>query len=193
MRKRAIERKRIIVLGFEGKNNKTESNYFSHFKPVSDKYIIKPFSCGVTDPIGMIKSAKAKRKDYDYNSKEDLTFLFIDCDCDENKKELIKQLQLKQGKDFFIIQSNPCFELWFLNHFCCSTKEYKNNDELIKDLCKYLQDYEKNKDYYLILKDKTNKAIINSRNQIEDDNCKSFTEVYSIIHKHITFKDWESW
>lgn len=189
MRKRAIERKRIMVFGFEGKNNKTESNYFSHFKPVSDKYIIKPFSCGVTDPVGMIKSVKNKRKDYDYNSKEDLTFLFVDCDCDESKIELIKELQLKQGKDFFIIQSNPCFELWFLNHFCCSTKEYRNNDEFFRDLCKFLQNYEKNKDYYPILKDKTSNAIVNSRYQMSGGNCKSFTKVFTIIDEFITTKD----
>ena len=64
-KKGKIERKRIIVLGFEGKNNKTESNYFSHFKPKNDRYILKSFSCGVTDPRNMIKSAKEKRKDYD--------------------------------------------------------------------------------------------------------------------------------
>ncbi len=47
-------RKRVIVFGFEGKNNKTEMNYFSHFKPKDDRYILKCLSCGVTDPVGMI-------------------------------------------------------------------------------------------------------------------------------------------
>jgi hypothetical protein len=183
-----IERKRIIVLGFEGKNNKTESNYFSHFKPKSDRYILKSFSCGVTDPRNMIKSAKEKRKDYDYKVKEDLTFLFVDCDCDKSKSKLVDELQSKQEKDLIIIKSNPCFELWFLNHFCKTTKEYKNNNELIKDLHSYLQNYEKNKDYFLELKDKTNIAIGNSKYQLESAHCGSYTETYKIIDEQIIIK-----
>ena len=79
-------RKRIIVFGFEGKNNKTETNYFSHFKPTDDRYILKCISSGVTDPLGIINSIKKKRKDLDYNSREDLTFIFVDDDCDCEKR-----------------------------------------------------------------------------------------------------------
>ena len=189
MRKKEINRKRIIVLGFEGKNNKTESNYFSHFKPKNENYIIKKVSCGVTDPANMVKSIKAKRSDYDYKPREDLTFLFVDCDCDPLKQKLIDDLQRKQGKDLIIIKTNPCFELWLLNHFCKTTKEFKTNDELFKELCKYLKDYSKNNDYYSVLKDKTYIAISNSKHQISDPNCSSFTEVFKLIDIYITFKE----
>ena len=78
MSKSGLKRKRIIVFGFEGKNNKTETNYFSHFKPYDSRYIFKFVSCGVTDPANMVSSIKTKRKEYDYNASEDITLLFID-------------------------------------------------------------------------------------------------------------------
>ena len=67
--------------------NKTETNYFSHFKPTDDRYILKCISSGVTDPLGIINSIKKKRKDLDYNSREDLTFIFVDDDCDYKKRK----------------------------------------------------------------------------------------------------------
>lgn len=173
-------RKRVIVFGFEGKNNKTGTNYFSHFKPKDDRYILKPVSCGATDPANMLKSIKSKRMDFDYNSREDLTFLFVDADCDDKKKELIVQLQNKQPKDITIICSNPCFELWFLNHFCRTTKEFKSNNELIDELKKYIPDYNKNKDYYDCLSNKTSTAIKNTNTQNESATS-SKTNIVKII------------
>ncbi len=189
MRNKGIERKRIIVFGFEGKNNKTESNYFSHFKPKDSRYILKMFSCGKTDPQGMISSAKQKRKDYDYKSGEDLTFLFIDCDCNEEKKKFVKDIQSRQPKDILIITSNPCFELWFFNHFCKSTKEFSSSADLINDLNKFILNYSKNKDYYEFLKCKMAFAIENSRHQNDSTSCKSVTEVYKIIDTIICEKN----
>lgn len=180
MRNGIIKRKRIIIFGFEGKNNKTESNYFSHFKPRDDSFLLRCISCGNTDPLGMISSIKQKWKDYDYNAKEDVTYLFIDCDCDENKSKYIDELQSKQKKDLIIIKTNPCFELWFLNHFKCANKEYINSKELIKELMNYLPNYSKEKDYYSFLENNTDKAIANSKNQLKNSS-KSFTEVCNII------------
>lgn len=181
-------RKRVIVFGFEGKNNKTETNYFSHFKPVDDRYILKCISCGVTDPVNMINSIKKKRKDLDYNYREDLTFIFVDEDCDKAKKETIDSLQAKLPKDIAIIRSKPCFELWFLNHFCETTKEYMSNDELIIDLKKFIVDYDKNKDYFEILKNHKDTAIKNSILQKDNKNCHTSTDVVKIVDKVIKYK-----
>ena len=188
MRSKQIERKRIIIFGFEGKNNKTESNYYSHFKPADPKYLLRPISCGKTDPQGMISSIKQKRKDYDYNSKEDLTFLFMDCDCNEEKSNQIDKLQAKQGKDLVIIKTNPCFELWFLNHFVLTSKEYKDNKELIKELSEHLPNYSKEKDYFGALLHLINAAIRNSESQL-NNGSKCFTHVHELINKILVLKD----
>ena len=177
MSKFELKRKRIVVFGFEGKNNKTETNYFSHFEPKDSRYIFKFVSCGVTDPVNMLNSIKAKRKDYDYHASEDITLLFVDLDCDEAKKEKVKEIESKLNKDTLIIKSDPCFELWFLNHFCFSTKEYSSNKELINDLKKYIVDYQKNYDYFDLLEDKTETAVRNSKMQLANVDCKSKTDV----------------
>lgn len=181
MSKSGLKRKRIIVFGFEGKNNKTETNYFSHFKPKDNRYIFKFLSCGVTDPVNMLNSIKKKRKDYDYNAKEDITLLFVDLDCDESKRVRVSIVESKLSKDTLIIKSNPCFELWFINHFCSTTKEYASNKELITDLKKYIVDYEKSGDYYDLLKDKIDTAIKNSKMQLANNNCNSKTDVPTLF------------
>ena len=181
-------RKRIIVFGFEGKNNKTETNYFSHFKPVDDRYILKCMSCGVTDPVNMIKSIKSKRKDLDYDSKEDLTFIFVDEDCNKAKKDKIDSLQTKLPKDIVVVRSRPCFELWFLNHFCKTTKTYCNNDELITSLTRFIHDYDKSKDYFEVLKDHKDVAIKNSVQQKMDEYSQISTDVVDIIDKVIKYR-----
>ena len=181
-------RKRIIVFGFEGKNNKTETNYFSHLKPTNDRYILKCISSGVTDHLGIINSIKKKRKDLDYNSREDLTFIFVDDDCDCEKRKKIETLKTKMSKDTVIVKSSSIFELWFLNHFCKTTKEYFTNTELIADLFKYISNYEKNTDYFEILKEHTDTAIKNSAYQVEHGKECTSTDVYKLINKTITFK-----
>lgn len=158
------KRKKVIVFSFEGKNNKTESTYFTHFKPCNSDYILKWFSSGLTDPKGMINSTKNKRKQYDYNSNEDLTFIFIDGDNTERYQQ-IKELQKKQPKDISIIITNPSFELWFLNHFVKTSKEL-TNPQLLDELKHYIPKYSKNFDAYQIIQNLEQNAINNSNYQL---------------------------
>ena len=72
--------------------------------------------------------------DLDYNSREDLTFIFVDDDCDCEKRKKVETLKTKMSKDTVIVKSSPIFELWFLNHFCKTTKEYFTNTELIANV-----------------------------------------------------------
>lgn len=178
-------RKRIIVFGFEGKNNKTEQYYFSHFLPYDDRYILKRVSCGVTDPINMVNSIKKKRSDFDYSSREDLTFLFIDGDCDSKKLDQIENIKSKLPKDIIIIVSNPTFELWFLNHYKSTSRHFLNNEELLIELRKYIPNYTKNLDVHGLISHKLNDAVINSKNQFASDGCTSRTEVYKLFAEKI--------
>ena len=178
------KRKKVIVFAYEGKNNKTESQYFSHFTPCDADYIIKAFPSGVTDPKNMIATVKRKRSRFDYHSNEDLTYIFMDGDCDKKKIELIKDLQAKLPKDIRIILSNPCFELWFLNHFVSTGKEFLSNDKFFKELDKHIVDYDKNKDYYQTLCMKTSTAIKNSNAQ-KNNGCLSSTDVVELFNNKI--------
>lgn len=181
------KRKKIIVFSFEGKNNKTESLYFSHFKPSDDNYILKTFSSGVTDPINMVKSTKNKRKKYDYNASEDITYIFIDGDDDSRKIELIKNIKKTLGKDVHIIVSNPTFETWFLNHFEKTTKSMSNS-ELLKELNKYINNYQKSNDYFDILDSKTDIAVKNSNYQISLNKDNPYTDTVKLIENKVIIK-----
>lgn len=179
-----FKRKKVIVFAYEGKNNKTESQYFSHFSPANDDYIIKAFPSGVTDPVNMISTAKRKRNRFDYHASEDLTYIFMDGDCDKKKIDLINELKKKLPKDIRIVLSNPCFELWFLNHFVQVGKEFLTNDEFFKELDKYIESYDKNKDYYLVLSESLKNAIKNSKSQ-KTNGCSSCTDVFSLFENKI--------
>ena len=178
------KRKKVIVFAYEGKNNKTESQYFSHFSSYDADYIIKAFPSGVTDPKNMVSTVKRKRSRLDYHANEDLTYIFVDGDCDNKKISLIKELQAKLPKDIKIILSNPCFELWFLNHFVSTGKEFLNNDEFFKELDKHINNYDKNKDYYQILSSNTKVAIKNSNNQ-KANNSSSCTDVVDLFNNKV--------
>lgn len=181
-----IKRKRVIVLAFEGKNNKTESLYFFHFKPKNDNFILKQFSTGMTDPIGMVKSTKIKRNQYDYNPKEDVTYIFMDGD-NPKKLEEIKRLKDKVPKDIKIIITYPCFELWFLNHYIRTGKLF-NNQEVIEQLKKMVPNYQKNYDIYPSIKDKQKTAIENSKYQLSLKEETSFTDVIELFVNDILEK-----
>lgn len=179
-----LKRKKVIVFAYEGKNNKTESQYFSHCSPIDSDYIIKAFPSGVTDPRNMLSTVKRKRSRFDYHTNEDLTYIFVDGDCDDKKLVLIKELKNKLPKDIKIIASNPCFELWFLNHFVRTTKEFKDSNDLIKELEKYLFSYDKKKDYFSKLSPNTKTAIENSNLQ-KSSGSSSSTDVVELYNDRI--------
>lgn len=183
-REKLFERKKIIVFAYEGKNNKTESQYFSHFSPYNDGFIIKSFPCGVTDPANMVRTAKEKRKRYDYHTNEDLTYIFVDGDCNQNKLDSINELRSALPKDIKIIVSNPCFELWILNHFESICKEFLSNNEFFKELDKHIKKYDKTKDYFSSFSDRLENAIANSKAQLKDGHT-TFTEVLNLFEEKI--------
>ena len=180
-----FKRKKVIVFGVEGKNNKTETIYFYHFKPADDDYILKIVSCGSTDPKNMLNSIKQKRKRFDYNASEDKTFLFFDTDCRDDKLEIINNLKKSLPKDISFIVSSPTFELWFLNHFALTSKSFRSNVELMQELGKYVPDYQKSLDVFKKTIDFIENAISNSTTQIMANNSKCYTDVFKLFDHNI--------
>jgi hypothetical protein len=66
--------------------------------------------------------------------------------------------------------SSCCFEFWYLLHFEFSTSGFSNCDAVIKKLMKYIPDYEKKHDLYMILKSKIEIAISNGNKVISHWN-----------------------
>ncbi|MGI6242786.1 MAG: RloB family protein [Prevotella sp.] len=84
----------------------------------------------------------------------DKVFCLIDMDVMHSKpnemKSYQKEKKMIQNEKIVVFETNPCTEFWFLLHFLptLSTKNYRNCDEVVLDLRKYLPGYEKSKKYF---------------------------------------------
>lgn len=86
--------------------------------------------------------------------------------------------------------SYPSFEVWLLSHFCLPKGSYHNQDSVISDLRKYIEDYSKDiehlhkQSYYSKLFPLTDNAIANAK-QLETaaQGRKDFTltHIYKMI------------
>lgn len=189
----------IIIVG-EGKC-KTERAYFEAFNSQKSPYNITVFPMGDTDLPGMLKSLKKLIKEYGLNSKRgDLAFVIADLDNDSQKIEYLKTLSQEDSKRFII--SNPCIEVWFINHYEYTTHQFKDGDEVINNLRKYIPKYEKNikrfttsMEFVSSLSSQVKYAYDNTNKQKKhhsetgviwpDYNCNPYTDVDKIIKKII--------
>ncbi len=96
-------------------------------------------------------------------------------------------------------ETERCIELWFLYHFLAnpSTKQYKNQGELIKELKTFIPKYDKSKSYFESLsrgvhrelteqyKGSLKRAVKNGKKSIEtkgaDNREYSYTELHDFV------------
>ncbi len=153
-------RTKMILIGTEGRN-KTEKIYFNEFFRNSKNYKVRFPSSTETDPEGIVQSAIRFIRNEELDlSHGDLAFCVMDTDTDKSKQAQIdKALRLAEKNEIQVLLSNPCFEIWFLQHFRYSTKNYLSNDEVIKELAMYIQEYKKNSNVFDLLKNKQDDAV----------------------------------
>ncbi len=161
------KRKRVVLFAFEGVN-KTETYYFRNYN--NDETAIKIANGGDTDPLGLMKKLQAEWKKYRLDTTQgDRAFCVVDADFNDKDKQM-KSADILAAKSHIgqLIVSNPCFEIWFLCHFCLPNRGFSSNDEVIKELRKYLSLYEKkSEDVFTELEDKTDVAVSNAK-KLED-------------------------
>ncbi|AFZ58117.1 RloB domain-containing protein [Anabaena cylindrica FACHB-243] len=122
----------IVVEGQE-----TEYNYFKSLKeelklPPTTTIKIAPASGG--DPLVIVTEAYKLYQENQEKSKTGNTIKFDQVFCvfdDDNKPEKYKKA-LKAAKEynFTSITSIPCFEFWFLLHYCYTTSPFSSYKEL---------------------------------------------------------------
>ncbi len=181
----------VIVLIVEGRNV-TETLYFRQYNKPHTGYILKVLASGSsTDPEGMLANLDRFWKENDLDpSKGDRGFIVLDLDCDDRKGQLIKKLEEKSKTAQFVV-SNPCFEVWFLLHFRYTTHAFSNSTELIRELRRFISDYEKNRDVSEILSSHTDAAFENAKKLIRyhtenrapwpSNECNPRTDVPDIL------------
>lgn len=171
MARRQIKRPvyKTVLLVVEGE---TEQIYFERLKAL-EKYQnlrIRPEMPKHSNIGTLLEYAKKEAKSKAYDS----VWLLFDRDVLKTQnihKDILKQINDEKAINNLGIKladSFPCFEVWFLLHYCVPQNYYNSQNELIKELRKYLPEYTKNNawldknDIYKLLRSKINDAFINS-------------------------------
>ena len=189
-RGRVTHTRNPVVLFIAEGNNKTEENYLSNFQKRTGIRIV-PANGNDTDPVNMISQLRKQAKEMGLSVKYgDKAYCIIDTDTDRAKQSKIDIACSKQTSLVRVITSSPCFEEWFLCHFRKSTG-YQTSAEAIAELKKHLPEYEKNKNIFPQIKDKTSAAIDNAKDleqhhlkqgkKIHSTESNPSTEVYKIV------------
>ena len=185
--------KPLLLLIVEGRNV-TETQYFRQFQRQHSAFNIKILTPGsATDPDNMLETLEHYWKQYDMSyARGDRGFVVLDLDCNEKKAHLIEKLESGSKIVRFIV-SNPCFEVWFILHYRYSTHVYTDGNEVIKDLKKYIPEYQKNTDVAEMLSGMLDVAMENARKLVEyyeemgyhwpSNDCNPRTDVPEIIYE----------
>lgn len=113
----------LIIIYCEGKER--ESLYFNYFSEINSNIRIEveaPEHDGDTSPTGLYdKAEKHIIKTDSNNIKYELTdgdtvWFVIDTDSWEGKITELRD-RCKTKSNWFVVQSNPCFEVWLFYHF----------------------------------------------------------------------------
>ena len=157
------KRVRFVFVSAEGKN-KTETNYLRGFgaKSVQLKFV----SGGNTDPVKMSEDLIQRMDSDDFDpSLGDRAYCLVDGDVAPYKDKQIKEAEkLAAKRGFQIIFSNPCFEVWFLCHYCLSKKQFDKSADVVDELKKYLPQYVKSlSDMKNVLSGKLSTAVGNAK------------------------------
>ena len=164
-RKTDMRKERITFL-IVCEGQKTERIYFGKYRERNSGLIIFTPNTTVTDPINLVKFTlnQINKYDLDFEHGDRAWCVF---DTDKNTNENINQARLIAEKNNInLCMSNPCFELWYLLHYCYFDQKISNID-LQKTLEKHIQNYDKLKDYFNSLLEKRNIAIDNAKKLIK--------------------------
>lgn len=118
----------------------------------------------------MIKTIKNEQIDLKHG---DIAICVFDAVFGKYKSAQIDDAKLLASKHGIeIIISNPCFEVWFIEHFGYTTKNFNSNAEVIDELKEKIPNYTKSINLHPLIIDKTDIAI---------KNCKKFENFHDSI------------
>jgi hypothetical protein len=125
----------------------TESIYFSDLKDTDrpDNLHIQPdFPTRFGSYEGVLDRAIALRTDFDR------VYALVDMDAILAHNQLAAYQKCKAkavAKKVTVLENNPCFEIWLLLHFKATGRLFRNCQDVIQELRKFIPDYEKSKKY----------------------------------------------
>ena len=195
--------KPLVLIVPEGAE--TEKVYFQHFnkpeKPVKIKVVENSSDGAKTDYASLLKKAIGYKNKYSLSkAKGASVWVVADGDIDyktpgaaeAKEKALLEARTAAEKNGISILISNPCFELWYYLHFDFSTGFIMDYPSMKEKLLPHLSDYEKNKDVFDQLSEKTETAIAHAirLETFHEENGEEapfklsvnpFTEVYRLV------------
>ena len=120
-----------------------EYQYFMYFKEIDSRINVEIYELHPHEdnsPSGLLNIAKKCIVPGEDNPKPKYSFLendevwiVLDTDRDkiDSRKPQIKKVKefCKQKGDWFVAQSNPCFEVWLYYHLSSEKPDFKNNED----------------------------------------------------------------
>lgn len=129
--------------------------------------------------------------DYDVVIKEEREFRGDGLSPLQRLKKILEEADDRYHSQLQVVFNNPCLEFWYLLHYIQTNRCYlKYEGELKRKLLSFIPKYDKtetfykNKNLYLMLKDKQNFAIQNSRalDSFDLDNVEhACADIYKVV------------
>jgi hypothetical protein len=121
------ELKKTMLIVVEGE---TELIYFNQLKAEHrlSNLSIEPKVSPRKDPLSIVERAERENlhKEFDY------TWCVFDLDTVNSNRERHESAQKKaKDNDYFLAESFPCFEIWFLFHFFFTTKQFEKCSQVV--------------------------------------------------------------
>ncbi len=161
-------RKKLIIIGTEG-FNKSEILYLHELEKKQEEYHFLFAHGNETDPVKIVRNTERMARIEEISYEEgDMAFSLFDLDLDSAKeKQLKKAKELALKNNIKLITSNPCFEIWYLQHFGFTSKPFASCNAVVKELLKKLPKYQKNYCDIDTFYPLTEEAIYNCKRLIE--------------------------
>jgi hypothetical protein len=162
------KRKRNPVVYLICEGSETEVRYFKQFRSRGCHIDILPIPSQYKSANRLVQKARATIGASPYYPDEgDRIWCVFDRD-DNTNEMLITAKQIAQKEGYQIAFSNPSFEVWFLLHFKDQTTPIADCSAAIKLLKQKgrLEQYEKNKNVYELLKPLQNAAIERAKKRV---------------------------
>ncbi|WP_201585305.1 RloB family protein [Psychrobacter sp. HII-4] len=176
-----------ILIVCEGQ--KTEKEYFEYLKK---KYRLTTAEVKIKEDGGSSPNSVFKDALYLYNEsleRNQVAYDAVYCvyDQDEFSQHADVKNKIKQQKDFNLIFSNPCFEVWYLFHDSKLTKPFmksgsKTASQQVKSEANKLLKSAGSK-YLEFLFDRTDQAIENARNNSKQNIDNPYTDVHKLVEE----------
>ena len=124
---------------------KREYQYFKYFVEMDSRINVEPYKLHPHEnnsPLGLLNIAKTciiqskenPNPKYKFQENDEVWIVIdVDKDKEESRKPQVEKLRTfcKENKDWYVVQSNPCFEVWLHYHYFNVRQEFDEDDKCV--------------------------------------------------------------